>query len=934
VRPSQSARKALLVRRAALLLAVLSLALLFPAFALASAAPAGSTAAVRVGYFYNGDFMHKSDSGDYNGYDIEYYYTIAGYAGWDIRFVEYDSLAAALDGLKQGDIDVMSGLSKTPERESNYLISAQKMCAAHIAVQTRADDDRFAAGDTASMADLRCGILKGSNVVTLYTQWCRNNGLVPHIVEYDSLDQRNAALADRQVDAIAGGSTIEGAQKIAEFPSLDLYFMFNRGRADLKSQLDRSMSILSLQDPSFAGNLFSQYFPTSRNTAHSFSADEKAYIAAHPTLRVAVLQDDAPFSSAAADGTVSGILADYFAHLSQVTGITFQYLPVASNSDALAALSAGRADLIGKCEDDVYRAARQQVILTVPYLKMNLVCITRAGTDSIARTAVPQCIAPLVSDLLQKRGSAVAVTASTNNLQAFQSLKSGRVDSVISTQPAATWLLNRNRASDYVVSSFSGKTWDGACALPYGEAGNTLRSILNKSIAVDNGFISQLITSEVLTDSADLGGLFDHLPVGVIASVAILAVLLLAISVAALVVIVRRRRAERLLDAQRGDLLAEQQANAARRTFFGAVSHDMRTPLNGISGFADLALRSSDPAAIRDYLGKIRTSSGILSGLVNDMLIMSRIENGKYTLHPAPTNSSEILSGVLDSVRVAAAGKDIHFVNRSTESCGHWVLADRLSMQKVMLNLLSNAIKFTPTGGTVTLDCSLTPAGGGLSDSVITVSDTGPGISKEFLPHVFEPFAQENAVNADSAGSGMGLSIVKSIVDAMGGTIEVQSNPGKGTVFTVRLQLQETEPPQQGAAPGEPPRFCGRRALVCEDNPLNLEIIRSILEHSGFAVTAAENGRLGLQAFEASQPGSIDLVLLDLRMPVMGGMEAARALRALPRSDAASVPIIAVSADAFPENIQECLDAGMDAHVAKPVDVTELMNTIAKLLDR
>jgi ABC-type amino acid transport substrate-binding protein len=265
---------------ARLLAALLAAALLSPGLALPAAA-AGEPRVVRAGYFYNGDFMHKDD-GAYAGYDVEYYYTLAGFAGWEVRFTEYDSLRSALAALERGEIDVMSGLSRTPERTEKFLVSAQKMCTAHIAVQTRADDDRFTAGDPSTMTGLTCGILRGSNVVSLYSDWCRENNLVPHVVEYDSLDQRNAALAARQVDAIAGGSTVEGAQKIAEFPSLDLYFMFSRSRPDLKEQLDRAMGILSLQDPTYSEHLFSTYFPVSRSCTPSFSAGEKAFIAAHP----------------------------------------------------------------------------------------------------------------------------------------------------------------------------------------------------------------------------------------------------------------------------------------------------------------------------------------------------------------------------------------------------------------------------------------------------------------------------------------------------------------------------------------------------------------------------------------------------------------------------------------------------------------------------
>ena len=898
------------------------------------AADNSSETTVRVGYFYNGDFMHKNNDGAYEGYDIEYYYTIAGYADWKIQIVEFDSLNSATAAMEKGDIDIMSGLSKTTERESKFLVSSQKMCTAHIAVQTRADDDRFAAGDTSTMKDLTCGILKGSNVVTLYTNWCADNGLTPHIVEYDSLDARNAGLASGEVDAIAGGSTIEGAQKIAEFPSLDLFFMFNKDKGELKSQLDRAMGILSLENPTYAQNLFEKYFPSSRNTKPSFSSGEKEYIKNHSSIKVALLENDGPFSNKALDGSVKGILPEYYDHLSKVIGTTFTCVPYASKAAACEAMAAGKVDMVGKTEDDIYDANSRGIILTNSYLSMNMVQITQAGTGKVETAAVPECNADSVAQTLKDMGSSIKTKTYKNSENSFDALKSGAVDAVICTQPAATWLLNRNRSSDYVIASFGSSTWNISAALPYGTDGNTLRSILNKTITVDGGYINQLIASDTLEDSADLASVFDRLPVSMVATVAIVAGLLLAVSVAALIIIIRRRDTEKKLALQQAELTAAMEANKARHAFFGAVSHDMRTPLNGIVGFTDLAMASDDPAEVKNYLDKIRASGSVLQGLVNDTLIMSRIENGKYVLNLAPNDVTGVIEEILEPIRETARERKIHFVEEVTQT-HRVVMIDRLSLQKILLNLLTNAMKFTPEGGTVRLGCHLDPPDGESPDTVITISDTGPGIAPESLNRVFEPFFQENPSNADASGSGMGLSIVKSIVDAMEGTIAVESGKGLGTTFTVRLHLSGASRDaltEDAQAPPDTGVLEGRRVLICEDSSLNLEILKTILKRQGMEVDGASNGKLGVSAFKDSPPDHYDAILLDLRMPVMDGKTAARAIRDLEREDARKVPIIAVSADAYPEDIQACLDAGMDGHIAKPVDVDELLTTLIRFI--
>jgi signal transduction histidine kinase len=926
------------ITRGSLSAAVFALAFMLLSGAASAAHAAGMSdqpTPVRVGFFQNGDFMHKAEDGSYAGYDVEYYYTLAGYADWEIQFVEYGNLNEALAALESGEVDVMSGLSKTEERVNQYLISSKKMCTAQIAVQTRADDDRFGVGDILSMKDMTCGILKGSNVVTLYSDWCKENGLTPHIREYGSLDERNAALFAKEVDAIAGGSTLVGAQKIAEFPSLDLYFMFHRGRADLKAQMDQAMGILSLENPSYAANLFAKYFPTSRNSAPSFSQKEKAYLAAHPEIRVGILVKDAPFSNRGADGTMEGILPDYFQHLSQVVGADFVCEPFQDTAEAVTALRAGQIDLIGKFENDAFYANECSVVLTVPYLQMNMVQVVRAGTNTVQSFAVPLCNSEYTKEILAEQNPGASVQVCSDSTECFGLLKRGKADAMICTQPAATWLLNRNRSSDYTVLAFGSGTWDIVCALPYGETSGTLRAILDKAVTTDKNYINQLITGETLQDSSDLSTVLDRLPVSFLTAAVVVTAVLLCAAIAALVVLIRRRKVERQIAQRQAALAAAEDANQAKHAFFGSVSHDMRTPLNGIMGYTSLARASTDMEKVQDYLGKIQKSGSVLCALVDDTLVMSRMESGKYRLNPTPVNTSELLGEVLEPVRILAAEKGVRFEEKIAAPRPRVVLADRVSLQKVLLNLLTNAIHFTPPGGTVTFGCELDPPAGGEPDSIITVCDTGPGIGKDFLPKLFEPFAQEYPENADASGSGMELAIAKRLLDAMGAAIDVDSEKGKGTKFTVRIHLKPlgaSSEPQKAEDDREALR--GKQALVCEDSPLNLEIISTILTSFGMVVTGAQNGKAGVEAFAASETGRFDVVLMDLRMPVMDGVSAAYAIRALDRPDAKSVPILAVSADAFAEDVEKCRAAGMNGHVAKPIDPSSLCHSLVACMGK
>jgi signal transduction histidine kinase/ActR/RegA family two-component response regulator len=830
--------------------------------------------------------------------------------------------------LENGDIDILSGMSKTTEREEKFLFSATKMCSPKIAVQVRADEDRFTISDPSSMSNMTCGILQKSNVVTLYQNWCAQYGLTPHIIEYESIDARNAALAAKEVDAIAGGSTVAGAQKLAEFPSLDLYFMFNSSRSDLKEQLDRSMAVLSLENPTFAQTLFNRYFPSSRNSTPSFSKSEKQYITDHNTVKVALLADDAPFSETAKDGTMTGILPEYYAHLAAMTGLSIQCVPYADVDAEYNALNSQDVELIGKVENDLFSASARGILLSNSYASLNLVQLTKAGSNSIQTAAVPRCNERIVKNTLSDAGSDIQVDIYSNGEECFQALRSGKADAVIFTQPAATWMLNRNRASEYVLSAFGSSDWGVSFGLSSGTEGNTLRSILDKTIAVDSGYLNQLIASDMIQDSADLSTYLRQLPVSTIIAIALIAAVLLVIVVIALITLIRRGKTEKALAARKAQLAVAEEANKMRHSFFGAVSHDMRTPLNGIIGFTDLALENNNIDEVHSYLQKIRRSGDTLSSLVNDTLTVSRLENGTYAIVNAPVDLAEMMKGVVEPVQQMADKKGVRFADKVSGCCRGWVLSDRVSLQKVFLNLLTNAVKFSSEGDTVTFACHKED-----TDSVFTVQDEGRGISEEFLAHIFEPFAQEDPSNARASGSGLGLSIVKSIVDAMGGSIDVKSQKEQGTVFTVRLHLESCAAPVENKASIPVSAVLnGKHVLVCEDNELNMEIVATILENAGMQVTKAVNGQEGLQQMAASPEHFYDCILLDLRMPVMDGISAARAIRALDRSDARTIPMFAVSADAYKENIQEALDAGMNGHISKPVNADELLQKLTAAL--
>ena len=395
----------------------------------------------------------------------------------------------------------------------------------------------------------------------------------------------------------------------------------------------------------------------------------------------------------------------------------------------------------------------------------------------------------------------------------------------------------------------------------------------------------------------------------------------------------KRRQQGRLEAAMQG----AQAADRAKSDFLSRMSHDMRTPMNAIIGLTELARDSlSQREVVKDYLEKIDSSAKFLLRLINDCLDMEKIANGKLELHPAPYRYDDFMKTMRIMIAPLCTQKGITlkiFEKRNAPA----LFLDRIRFEQIFFNLLSNAVKFTPRGGTVELLCRNESFHKGILTCDFVVRDTGIGISEEFQAKMFKPFEQESSCTSmNLQGTGLGLSIVKSVVDLMGGTLTVKSAPGAGTEITQRLSVPVAD---GGAAsssslqrPAARELLTGKRILLVEAHPLNQLVAKKMLESAGASVVCAENGRKGLDAFEASPPQFFSAILMDILMPVMTGMEAARAIRSLPREDARQVPIIAMTANAFDEDVKKSFASGMNAHLTKPVAPQSLFATLKGLM--
>lgn len=477
------------------------------------------------------------------------------------------------------------------------------------------------------------------------------------------------------------------------------------------------------------------------------------------------------------------------------------------------------------------------------------------------------------------------------------------------------------------------------CCMEFSDAENTHYYVTSVPMGINDWSILSVVPSSVV--SAQMQHFLNMTLFGMGA----IALLVLAAISTAILLIVRYRTSQQLLhqQAEMNTALQEaaktaEEASRAKTVFLSHMSHDIRTPINGIMGMTDIAVRNlGDTDRVADCLGKITMSSKHLLSLVNDVLDMSRIESGKVRLEHKPFYVEALLDACYSLVAGQVQERGLT-MKKEFSGVGQLVLSgDELRLRQIIINILGNAVKFTPDDGEVVFTACGKDVGGGMSELTLIIQDNGIGMSEDFQQKIFEPFTQaEDGPKSHYKGTGLGMSIVKQFLDLMGGSIELQSAPGQGSKFTVRLRLPNvTAPLRQEYTPDDDKSLLkGLRVLLVEDNELNMEIARYMLEECGMEVTAAENGLKAVEVFKDRPEGSFDVILMDVMMPVMNGLEATRTIRAGNQSDATTIPIIAMTANAYAEDRRAVLEAGMNRHLAKPIEREELLQALVELRTR
>lgn len=897
---------------------------------------------IRVGFFSFDGYHMISSSGRRSGYGYDFLQEIGRYTDWKYKYVGYDSTWSEMqEMLEEGKIDILTSAQKTEEREKKFDFSDESIGTSAAILTVKSGDTRFTAGDYPTYNGMVVGQLKNSSRNDSLKKYAREKGFTYIGKYYDDTDEMKAALQRGEVNALLTSNlrVISDEWILDQFDSSDFYVMVRKGNTELLDQINDAVSKLDTYYPDWRSELWKKYYLADSGDAIPFTADEREYIkdlSAKGEKLTAIVEPDRTPYSYFKDGKACGIMPEVFARIEELTGIHFNIIEADDRNDYFSKVQG--KEHIDVCVDspaDFYQAEEAGFKLTDSYLTTTVSRVTsRTGSDSGA-------VAMTEKGYMTEARSATLhgtrpIKYYKSEWDCLDAVKKGEVSSTDVYTYSAQQYLDQDASGSLMAVLLPQYHISFSLGVAYDEDPRLL-TILDKAVNYVNGnIVHEIILKQTEAPRHSLT-FADYLRENPVLLMGMIIGLGLLIGLTA--ALLYRRKAVRLIEAKNVELNSaiEQanKANQAKTAFLSSMSHDMRTPLNGIIGFTDFALRTDDPVKKQEYLTNVQKSSSVLLSLINDTLDVSRIESGKVQLNPEYVSAQSIFDNLCLVIASSAAQKHIRFISKLNVTENIEVNIDKLKLQEIFMNLLSNAIKFTPDGGTVSFIVEETGMHDAFRDFKFEIRDTGIGMSREFQEQMYEPFAQEHSSqNGSGTGTGLGLYITKRFIDLMHGSIRVQSEPGNGTAFEVYISAESRigGTADRETAGLKPYDFTGKCIMIVEDNAFNSEIARTLLEHVGARTVVAENGQQAVNLFEDEPAGTFSAILMDVHMPVMGGYEATRKIRQMGKPDAATVPIIAMTADAYDEDVQNCLKAGMNSHIAKPIDTAVMFSEIDRFL--
>ena len=920
---------------------MLSLLLLLSAvLPVKAAAETASAKVVRVGSFED-TFNYVNEKGARKGYGYELLETLSGYTGWQFEYVTCD-WSDCFEKLKNGEIDIIGGISYTEDRTQEMLFSDEPMGVEKYYLYADLSRADISASDFKTLNGKKIGVLMGTEPEVMLAEWEEKYGLKTEHVNISNNEDVKQKLANHEIDCFVSLEESfwaeRGISTITRVGESGIYYAINKNRPDIKEELDDAMRALDEAVPFYTADLYKRYF--SMDYTPILTGEEKAWLRKHGAIRMGFLASDSGVSTFdPATGELTGVITDYIQFAADCLGnqeLEFQLVGYDSKEAELDALKSGEIDMIFHCDQNPNLAEEYHFACTNTTWTSNLMAVTNKqhfNENNVNRIAVPQNKLSLKKYLAFYYPQWEIVDCDTQE-DAARLVKDGQADCFV------TGISSENKYSKKY-SFYSVPLVNPVRSCFAVNSGNcSLLSILNKTIkAMPVNMLAGALA--MYKSSARKVTLSDFIKdnffkVMLISSIAV-AVVLLTI----LMLLQKARKAEaaaRKAASDTQELNAKLQvavekaesANRAKSTFLSNMSHDIRTPMNAIIGFTTLALSNIDDTdRVKDYLGKTLASSNHLLSLINDVLDMSRIESGKIHLEEVEVNLSDVLHDLKTIVSGQIYAKQLELYMDAMDVTNEDVYCDKTRLNQILLNLLSNAIKFTPAGGTVSVRVrQLAGKVHGCGQYEFRIKDNGIGMSQEFAQKIFEPFERERTSTVSRIqGTGLGMAITKNIVDMMGGTIEVQTAQGKGTEFTVcvPMRAQTEQRPVEKITELE-----GLKALVVDDDFNTCDSVTKMLVKVGMRAEWTLSGKEAvLRARQALEMSDVyHAYIIDWRLPDMNGIEVTRQIRSL-HDD---TPIIILTAYDWSDIEVEAKAAGVTAFCAKPMFMSDLRETLMSAL--
>ena len=887
---------------------------------------------VRVGYFPYSNFQEGSYGEHKQGAGYEYLQKISYITGWKYEYV-YGSFKECLDMLADGKIDILGSVSYTPERAESIDFSTYAEGTEKYWIYTREDHTDLTDGDLKQMNGCRIGVADGSYQKDLLEKWLDSNQIHAEVVACKGYDEMIEKLDADELDAlvIPALSVNSDFIAIANIGAGDCYFGVSKSRPDLLKELNATLEEINNTEMDYSSKLYASY-EGKAVINYALNKEEKQWLDAHEnTICVGYLKDNLPFCGEE-NGKLTGILGTVLDTVQEKYKITIKAVPCSTGEQMNEALQSGEIDIAGPIIQDLYTQEQFQVILTDEIFDITPVVIYKGNEYRSSLSTIAATDTSLYSELMVSFLFPDAeIKQYDTQEECLEAVANGKAGATVIPSSKIN-LLNESPMTKSL--SFAEMAKRQELALFTTRENRRAATIINKAIEQSSNVLNGVVLAQNSVSEKEMtlkDILAEH--AGLVIGVSFVIIFVLLLLVYSLSVS-RKKQMEALKEAQNANA-----ANIAKTTFLNHMSHDLRTPMNAIVGFTDIAMKRKPDKEVEDCLKKIRQSSEYLMTLINDVLDISRIESGKLEYKPVLVDLRDMTDTVLSIARGYMENRDLNFSVSREELKNPYVMADELRIREVLLNIISNAVKFTKDGGTISFVAENCP--GNDEHHVIVryrISDTGIGMSEEFQSRIFDEFTQENdGARTSYKGTGLGMAIAKKYVDLMGGKIEVSSRQGVGSTFTVEIPLRIAEQilTEKEEKLRKDMDLHGLHVLLAEDNDLNAEIAVSLLEEQGMIVTRAADGKSALLQFCNTAPGTFDLILMDIMMPEMNGYETTKAIRNLSnRPDGKEIPIIAMTANAFAEDVQAALKAGMDDHVAKPIDMSILISVITKYIEQ